>query len=158
MMSERAKPAKQKILAVSSAGGHWSQLMIISEAFKDSDIIYMTTSINPQLNTRPTNSRVIKVWQANLTQKFRIFVLAVQVLVHIIFLRPDLVISTGAAPGFFAVFYGKFLGSKTIWLDSIANYKTLSLSGLKAKPYCDKFLVQWPHLVDDESSYWGNVL
>lgn len=148
----------KKILAVSSAGGHWTQLMLISDAFIDSELTFMTTSVNPQLNMRPANSRVITVLQANLTQKAKILILAVQVLYHLVFLRPDIVISTGAAPGFFAVFYGKFLGAKTIWLDSIANHEKPSLSGRRVQPYCDKFLVQWPHLSSDSSEYWGKVL
>jgi len=159
LRQKQQKPKKsQKILAVSSAGGHWTQLMLISEAFLDSDLTYMTTSMNPQLNSLPANSPVIKVMQANLSQKGRILILAIQVLVKVVFLRPDIVISTGAAPGFFAIFYGKCLGAKTIWLDSISNYETTTLSGQKAKPYCDKFLVQWPHLADEKASYWGNIL
>ena len=35
--------------------------------------------------------------------------------------RPDVVISTGAAPGFFAILFGKMFGARTIWVDSIAN-------------------------------------
>ena len=32
-----------------------------------------------------------------------------------------MVISTGAAPGYFAMRFAKWLGRRTIWIDSIAN-------------------------------------
>ena len=43
--------------------------------------------------------------------------------------RPDVVISTGAAPGAFALFFGKLFGAKTIWIDGIASTSKLSMSG-----------------------------
>lgn len=51
--------------------------------------------------------------------------------------RPDIVISTGAAPGFFALLFGKLLGARTIWIDSIANAEQLSVSGQKVKLFAD---------------------
>ena len=60
--------------------------------------------------------------------------------------RPDVVVSTGAAPGYFALRIGKMLGARTIWVDSIANVDELSLSGQLVKAYADMWLTQWPHL------------
>lgn len=147
----------KKILAVSSSGGHWTQLMMIIDAFEGHDLSLMTTYNNPAVARRPHGSRLIKVRQARITQKLLMAILASQVLFHIVRLRPDIVVSTGAAPGYFAVLFGKLLGAKTIWLDSIANYERPSLSGQKIQPYCDKFLTQWPHL-SPPATYWGKVL
>jgi hypothetical protein len=41
---------------------------------------------------------------------------------------------------------GKFLGAKTIWLDSIANVEHISMSGEKVRGFTDLWLTQWPHL------------
>jgi hypothetical protein len=46
--------------------------------------------------------------------------------------RPDVVITTGAASGYFAVRIGKFFGARTLFLDSIANAERLSLSARMA--------------------------
>ena len=35
--------------------------------------------------------------------------------------RPDVIVTTGAAPGYFALRFGKLLGARTIWIDSMAN-------------------------------------
>jgi hypothetical protein len=61
--------------------------------------------------------------------------------------RPDVIISTGAAPGYFALWIGRrLLGARTIWIDSIANVDRLSLAGAKAGRVADLWLTQWPHL------------
>lgn len=74
-------------------------------------------------------------------------------------LRPDVVVSTGAAPGFFAIRLGKLFRIRTIWIDRIANVEVLSLSGQKAGRYADLWLTQWEHLARSEGpQYFGNVL
>ena len=73
--------------------------------------------------------------------------------------RPNIVISTGAAPRYFALRLGKIFKAKTIWIDSIANVEKLSLSGLKVGPYADLWLTQWPHLARENGPFYrGAVL
>ena len=73
--------------------------------------------------------------------------------------RPDVIISTGAAPGYIALRIGKLIGAKTVWLDSIANAEELSLSGAMAGRYADLWLTQWAHLAGENGPYFrGAVL
>jgi UDP-N-acetylglucosamine:LPS N-acetylglucosamine transferase len=84
--------------------------------------------------------------------------LGIQILLLIIRYRPDVVITTGAAPGYFAVVFGHIIGSKTIWIDSIANADTLSLSGRKMARWAGLWLTQWPDLAKpDGPQYKGSV-
>lgn len=72
---------------------------------------------------------------------------------------PDVVISTGALPGYFALRLAKWFGARTIWVDSIANVEELSMSGQKIGRYADLWLTQWPHLAKPEGPlYLGTVL
>ena len=74
-------------------------------------------------------------------------------------LKPDVVLSTGAAPGFFAVRLASLMGIRTVWVDSIANGEELSLSGQKAGRFVDLWVTQWEHLAKpDGPHYFGNVL
>ena len=79
-------------------------------------------------------------------------------------IRPDVVVTTGAAPGYFALRLGGLLGGRTIWVDSIANVEELSLSGQKAGQHCDLWLTQWEHLAKPVSTegkgpeYKGSVV
>jgi hypothetical protein len=74
-------------------------------------------------------------------------------------MRPDVVISTGAAPGFLALRLGRLLGARTIWVDSVANGEELSMSGKLAGRYADLWLTQWEHLAHEGGpQFRGNVL
>ena len=73
--------------------------------------------------------------------------------------RPDVVISTGAAPGYFGIFFGRLMGARTIWLDSVANAEVLSLAGRKAGRLADLWLTQWPHLAKEGGpTFHGSVI
>jgi UDP-N-acetylglucosamine:LPS N-acetylglucosamine transferase len=85
--------------------------------------------------------------------------MAMRVAVILLVERPDVIVSTGAAPGYFALRLGKFLGLRTIWVDSIANVERLSLSGQRVGRFADLWLTQWPHLAAAGGpSYHGSVL
>jgi UDP-N-acetylglucosamine:LPS N-acetylglucosamine transferase len=74
--------------------------------------------------------------------------------------RPDVVATTGAAPGLVALIAGRFLvGAKTLWIDSIANCERLSSSGTSARRFADGWVTQWPDLSGPEGpDYWGSVI
>jgi UDP-N-acetylglucosamine:LPS N-acetylglucosamine transferase len=73
--------------------------------------------------------------------------------------RPDWVVTTGAAPGYFALVAGKLLGARTIWIDSVANVEELSLAGRKARRWATHWLTQWPQLASPSGpTYLGSVL
>lgn len=69
------------------------------------------------------------------------------------------VISTGAAPGLLGLAAAKLMGKKTLWIDSIANPKKLSLSGTLAAYFVDEVLTQWPTLSrNGRAHYKGRVI
>jgi UDP-N-acetylglucosamine:LPS N-acetylglucosamine transferase len=148
---------KKKIMLVSSSGGHWVQLNRLLPAFDECEKIFVTTE--PNYRATVGDNRFLLVPDASRWNKLRVLWLAVVILKHVLTVQPDVVISTGAAPGFFAVFFGKTLGAKTIWLDSIANVDQLSMSGRMAGKYTDLWLTQWEHLASpDGPKYVGAVL
>lgn len=145
----------KKILLVASAGGHWIQVNRLSQAFDGHHVIYVTT----QPDLKKQGEIFYRVPDASRWDRLRILLLACKMLCIMLRVRPDIVMTTGALPGFFAVLFGKTLGAKTIWLDSIANSETLSLSGQKAGKYADLWLTQWEHLARPEGPhYHGAVL
>jgi exopolysaccharide biosynthesis glucuronosyltransferase PssD len=147
----------KKIMLVASSGGHWVQLNRLLPAFDGCELTFMTTEAK-YLTTVGSN-RFIVVPDASRWDKLKLIWLACIVLKHILFIRPAVVVSTGAAPGFLAIYFAKKLGVKTIWLDSIANVDKLSLSGKKAGKYADLWLTQWEELATpDGPQYVGAVL
>jgi hypothetical protein len=99
------------------------------------------------------------ITNGNRWQRRRLVLQLMQILVLMLRTQPDAVISTGAAPGYFALRIGKLLGARTVWIDSIANAEELSLSGHKIRKYADLWLTQWPHLAGpDGPEFLGAVL
>lgn len=144
-------------MAVSSGGGHWTQLLLLRDAFAHLNVSYVTTNIN--IAAIDSEEELSLVIDADMSTKLKLIPLAMKMFVLTIKHRPDLVISTGAAPGFFAVLFGKLLGAKTIWIDSMANYSGLSVSGRQASKFCDLCLTQWPDLTNgDRVKYFGSLL
>jgi hypothetical protein len=74
---------------------------------------------------------------------------ALRVLWVLVRVRPDVIVTTGAAPGFFAVVFGKLMCARTVWIDSIANADELSGSGARVGRFADLWLTQWPHLASE---------
>lgn len=153
-MSEK----KIKVVALSSGGGHWVQLLRLRPAFEGCDVVFATvkegyrSDVGPDVGFRiiPDANRWNKL--GLLRVLFGIFKLLWQE-------RPDIVISTGAAPGYFAIRLGNLFGARTIWVDSIANGEELSLSGQKAGPHAKLWLTQWAHLAKPGGPHYrGSVL
>lgn len=147
----------KKVLLVASAGGHWVQLNRLLPAFEGCRKVFVTT--NKAYESNVVDSGFLTVPDASRWEKIKLIYSALVMLRHILAVRPDIVVSTGAAPGFFALFFGKKFGARTIWLDSIANVERLSMSGQKAGRYADLWLTQWEHLATpDGPQYAGSVL
>ena len=99
------------------------------------------------------------VVEANRWQKWRLVKQLLGIAFILIRYRPDVVISTGAAPGYFALRLARLIGARTIWIDSMANAEELSLSGQRIGKHADLWLTQWEHLAKPEGpQYLGSVL
>lgn len=160
-----------KILAISSAGGHWVQLQRMRTAWDDCDVVYVTTKesyredLDKDAEDRgQTLPRFYRIVDANRWQKFRLIRQLLGIAYVLLRERPNVIISTGAAAGFFALKLGKLFGARTVWVDSIANVESLSMSGAKSKNCADLWLTQWEHLAETKEpntrspEYKGSVV
>jgi exopolysaccharide biosynthesis glucuronosyltransferase PssD len=139
-----ANRQKKRLLAVASGGGHWVQLRRLRAAFDSTETYWLTVdaSYRAELDGAP----LFVVNDATRWNPAGLVLCALRVLAVVVRLRPDIVVTTGAAPGFFALAFGKLLGARTVWIDSIANADVLSGSGARAGRIADLWLTQWPHL------------
>jgi UDP-N-acetylglucosamine:LPS N-acetylglucosamine transferase len=95
---------------------------------------------------------------ANKTQPLRVVALTLRIAYLLLRVNPQQVITTGAAPGCVAVLLARLLGKPVIFIDSIANADTISLSGRIACRAGVTTLTQWPHLAESRRVlYVGNV-
>ncbi len=148
---------RRKILAVASGGGHWVQLLRLRPAFTGDAITWVTVSeaYRADIGTAPLH--VIN--DATRWSRWRMLLLVLRMAWIVLRVRPDVVITTGAAPGYFALVFGRWLGARTMWLDSMANAEQLSMAGRKARRWADLWLTQWPNVARSQGcTYRGAVL
>lgn len=149
---------KTRVLAISSGGGHWVQLLRLRPAFSDCDVTFCTVSEGYRTDLAP-DAKFRVVPDANRWNKVSVVVSALRIFWVLLRERPQVVVSTGAAPGYLGIRLGKWLGARTIWVDSVANVEELSMSGQKAKGCADLWLTQWPHLAGENGpEFRGSVL
>lgn len=149
---------RPRVLAIASGGGHWVQLRRLMPAFEGRDIAYV--SVSPKYAEAVPGKRFYAVRDAHRLSKMSFLILIWQLLVILARERPDVVVTTGSAPGYICLALAKtFMRSKTMWIDSIANCEEMSSSGLRARRFADAWLTQWPHLSRAGGpDYWGAVL
>lgn len=149
---------RRKILAIASGGGHWVQLLRLRPAFAGHDVVYATVDAAYAGNLDGEPLVVVK--DATRWNKLGVLLLGLQIAWHLVRVRPDVIVSTGAAPGYLAIRIGKtLLRARTVWIDSVANIEQLSLSGRMVGRHADLWLTQWPHLaVAGGPEYRGAVL
>ena len=146
-----------RLLAVSSGGGHWVQLLRISPAFVNCDVAFVT--VHPSYRSQVAGHRFYSVNDATLWNKLGLIKMTLKLAWIIWKEKPEIVVSTGAAPGYVALRLGRLMGARTIWLDSIANAERLSMSGEKIGRHVDLWLTQWAHLAKTGGPHYaGSVL
>lgn len=133
------------------------QLMRLRPSWDGLPVVYVT--VNEQVRAAVGEAPFFVVSDGNADTKLTLVRMAVQILFLVVRVRPAAIISTGAAPGVFALMFGKLIGAKTAWVDSIANCDRLSLSGRIVRWFADAWLTQWEHLSDPAGpQYHGTVL
>jgi UDP-N-acetylglucosamine:LPS N-acetylglucosamine transferase len=146
----------KKVVAIASAGGHWIQLLRLRPAFINDDVTFMCTK--PSFADTVEGYKYFTVPDSNRREKLKLVNSFFLIIKKILETKPDVIITTGAAPGLMAIVAGKLIGAKTIWIDSIANGDSISLSGKLALKIADRVYTQWEHLATPKIYFNGNVL
>jgi len=168
--------ANRRVLAVASGGGHWIQLRRLRPAWAGCAVTYVTTragyrdEVARDADETPGDARgdargeapgtppprFFVVPDANRWQPLRLARQLAAIAWIVLRTRPHAVVTTGAAPGYFAIRLGGLGGARTVWVDSIANAEELSLSGRQAGRHVDLWLTQWEHLAVSEKGPEGD--
>ena len=142
------------------------QLNRLMPAFEGCEVHWACTSPDHEARLRVAAKRLgqgvasyTAITDANRWTKLKLVKQMLETVALLIRVRPDVIVTTGASVGYFAIRAGRLLGARTCWIDSIANGDELSLSGAKAGPHADLFLTQWPHVAKPGGpDYRGAVL
>ena len=159
MWNRFAKPAAGRcdVLAISSTGGHWIELLLLRPAFDGLAVAFVCSSPRGRDDVPGTNFTAVA--DANLRTPLRALICLLQVARIVVSLRPSVVVSTGAGPGLFGAAVAAMLGSRTVWVESLAGVTKISVSGRLARLFVSRFIVQWPDLATDgRAEYHGSLL
>jgi UDP-N-acetylglucosamine:LPS N-acetylglucosamine transferase len=138
-------PNGLKICLAASAGGHLTQLLKVAGCVSGHDVVIVTTSESVR-GKLASIGRVHVVGECNREHPVRVISVLLRCIRIIFHERPQVIISTGAAPACLCCLLSKLLGARIIWVDSVTNVERISLSGRIIRPIADLFLVQWPEL------------
>lgn len=152
---------KQKFLVclAASAGGHLSQLLRLADGWQGHKVFYVSTldSVGDKLKRL---GRYYITGECNREHPLRTLMVLTKCFRVILDEKPDVIVTTGAAPACLLCLVGKVFGAQIVWVDSIANVAKLSLSGRIIRPFANLFLTQWPELADKYTNveYAGCVI
>lgn len=155
MTSTLSRP--RRVLALSSGGGHWVQLMRLASAFDGCETHYACTEAGQrhQVSEHPFYTFP----DANKDQPARLIVCTLRLIVILARVRPDVIVTTGAAGGLIAITLGKCVGARGLFVDSIANAHELSISARLAQRVAAAVFTQWPRVaVHTAAAFRGSVL
>lgn len=146
-----------KLLAVASGGGHWVQLLRLRPAFEGCQVVY--ASVQPGSAEEVAGHRYYQFRDASRKKKLAFLAVALRMFWIVLRERPDVIVTTGSAPALFCLAIGRRFGARTLWIDSIANVKEMSTSGIKAVGVAHKCVSQWPEVAAANGiEFWGRTL
>lgn len=150
-------PRPRRVLAVASGGGHWVQLMRLRPAFEGTEVHYATVDGSARAVVAPSPVHLYP--DANKTAPLRLVLATLALALIVLRVRPHVVVSTGAAGGYLAIRIARLMGARTVFIDSIANTRELSVSARLAQRVADLVLSQWPQVARASGAeYRGAVL
>ena len=144
---------KNKVLFISSTGGHLSELMQLKPLFKKYNyhIITEKTKTNLELKEEykdKINYLVYGTKDHLFTYIFKFLYNIFKTIFLYIKIRPKVIITTGTHTAVPMCYIGKIFGSKVIFIETYANIYTKTLSGRMVYPIADVFIVQWEAMLE----------
>ena len=142
----------KKILFISSTGGHLSEIMQLKSMFDKYDyhIITEKTKSNLKLREKHPNRVNYLIYGTKahfLTYPFKLLANCFISLFLYIKIRPKVIITTGAHTAGPICCIGKIFGSKIVYIETLANLHTKTVTGKLIYKFADLFIVQWKSML-----------
>ncbi len=148
---------KKRLLAIASGGGHWIELLRLRPAFEGWDVAYVSMFEN--YTSAVPGARYYTVPDASRFDKLAFGKVMVKAAGIMLRERPHAIVTTGSAPMLAFLMLGRMMGTKSLWIDSIAQAEEMSSSGKVAKRLATTAIAQWPEVAAaEEIPCWGAVL
>ncbi len=143
----------KKLLFISSTGGHLTELMQLKELFSKYPYHIITEKTDSTKSYQEkykghVNYLVYGTKHHLLSYCFKFPYNCIKSLFLYFKIRPTHIITTGAHTAVPMCYIGRLFGSKVIYIETLANIKTKTLSGKLVYPIANLFLVQWESMLN----------
>ena len=144
-MKKKIRGDKLKVCLVCSSGGHLAHLYMLKSFWQNKDRFWVTFDKEDARSLLNGERFYPSYFPSNRSIK-ALFINTVKALKILPKEKPDLIISSGAAPSIPFFWIGKILGIKTIYIEVFDRIDAPTLSGILCYPVTDKFIVEWEEM------------
>ena len=143
---------KKNVMFISSTGGHFNELSQLKPLLKKYDYYIVTEKEKDKmyLKEKYKNKVSYLVYGTKdhmLTYPFKLLYNTLKSFFIYLKFRPKVIITTGAHTAGPMCLIGKIFGSKIIFIESMANIKTKTITGRIVYKFADLFIVQWESML-----------
>lgn len=152
----------KKVMFISSQGGHLTELLALKSLFSKYDYQIVTEKTKSSKYLKSAYGKKISyllygtqdhllpylfIFSFNCLYSFILF------LIH----RPKAIITTGTHTAVPMCYIAKLFRAKVIWIETFANSQTPTKAGRMVYKIADKFVVQWPSMLEvyPKAECWG---
>ncbi len=144
---------KRKVLFISSTGGHLAELLQLKPMFKKYDFHLVTekTKSNEWLKEEYPGKVDYLIYGTKShfwIYPFKLLINCFRSLFIFLKFKPKVVITTGAHTGGPMCCIAKIFGAKVIYIETMANIHTKTLTGRLVYHIADLFVVQWESMLE----------
>lgn len=144
---------KKRVLFISSTGGHLKELLQLKPLFNKYDSYIVTEKTESTLNLKKEYGKkmgylIFGTKDHILTYPFKLFINCFISLYYFIKFRPKYIITTGAHTAGPICCIGKIFRCKIIYIETMANINTKTITGRLLYPISDLFIVQWKSMLE----------
>ena len=136
---------------ISSTGGHLSEMLELADLFKYYETTIITEKTKSNLYLKDKYSSVYYLVYGTKSHLFSYVFKFTYNFFKSIYLyfkvRPDVIITTGTHTAVSMCYIGKLFRSKIIFIETLANRTTKTMSGMMVYPIADYFIVQWESML-----------
>ena len=141
----------KKVMFIASTGGHLDELLQLKSLFNKYDSYIITektkSTIDLKYKFQSINYLVYGTKDHLISYVFKFMYNVVKSTALFIKIRPKVIVTTGTHTAVPMCYIGKLFFRKIIYIETIANRKTKTLSGRLVYPIADTFIVQWKSML-----------
>lgn len=143
---------RNKVLFISSTGGHLSELFQLSSLFEKYDYHLITekTKTTNELKNKYKERIDYLIFGTKdypFTYVFKFSFNCIKSMYLYFKIRPKVIVTTGTHTAVPICYIGKLFGSKIIFIETFANSESRTLSGRLIYPIANVFIVQWEEML-----------